>query len=89
MMPRTVTMIKRIFLLLTLFLLLWTVFTAFIKSEAGPRKYKAKHNYSNIYKNKKVKVETPNDGNNKKAFMFREDVEDTKDIEFIENYLIL
>ena len=76
MMPRTVTMIKRILLLLTLCLLLWTVFTVFIKSEAGPKKYKAKHNYSNIYKNKKAKVETPKDGKNKKAFMFREDEEE-------------
>jgi len=78
MMHRTVTMIKRIFLLLTTCLLLWTLFTLLINIEAGPKKYKTNHNYSNIYKNKKFKIETPSDGKNKKAFMFREDKEESK-----------
>ena len=65
-MPNTIIMIKRILIILILFLFIWLISVSVQNEDA--KKYKAKHDYSNIYKNKQNKVETPNE---KKAFMFR------------------
>ena len=71
MMPRTIVVFKRIVFMLLFSLFLWLVFIS-VRSESGDeKKYKAKHDYSNIYKNKLSKVESPIDGKDKKAFMFR------------------
>ena len=71
-MPRTIFIIKRLFLVLIFCLFLWLVFISIqAESETG-KKYKLKHDYSNLYKNKeKEKIETPLGAKDKKAFMFR------------------
>ena len=69
-MPRTVVIIKRIFTLLALFLLVWLVSISVQSDGEKKYKYKSKHDYSGIYKNKLKKVETPGE---KRPFMFRED----------------
>ena len=65
-MPNTIIIVKRILIILILFLFIWLISISVQNEDV--KKYKAKHDYSNIYKNKQNKVETPNE---KKPFMFR------------------
>ena len=78
-MPRTATVVKQIFLILVLCLFLWLIFIGISSETGGGKKYKAKHDYANIYKNKKDKLETPQDAKQKKAFMFRDSKESVRD----------
>jgi len=70
-MPRTIYIIKRIFLVLIICLFLWLVFISIQTESDTGKKYKLKHDYSNLYKNKDKNIETPQDAKDKKAFMFR------------------
>ena len=68
MMPRTVVIVKRILIILLLFLFIWLISISVHNDEV--KKYKSKHDYSDIYRNKIKKVETPNE---KRPFMYRGD----------------
>ena len=77
-MPRAAYILKRLVALLLLFLFLWLIFITFQSDDqtvSVSKKYKAKHDYSGIYKNKLSKVETPQQQEDKKAFMFRQDLQ--------------
>ena len=57
--------------MLIICLFLWLVFISIQADSDTGKKYKLKHDYSNLYKNKDKKIETPQDAKDKKAFMFR------------------
>jgi len=77
-MPSTIITIKRLLAFFCLCLFLWLAFISSKSNTQSIRKYKPLHNYSNLYKNKKENIKTP-DEKAGKPFMLRDFSKNARD----------
>jgi len=71
-MPSTIVTLKRLLVLFFLSLFLWLIFISSNSNTDAQKKYKSKHNYSNLYKNRISEIRSPSDEAAGKPFMLRD-----------------
>jgi len=70
-MPSTIVSIKRLLAILCLGLFLWLIYISSGDNSGSLKKYKSKHDYSGLYRNKKNEIKTPDEIGGK-PFMLRD-----------------